>query len=453
MSYLYGDSTPSSLESNFIDFLGDCLDFSAQLLASTESMRRERDNGDALRQAAGADTRRLEGLALVVSSAVKNVSIGHEDDRTANCGAAIVRSASELVKVEIEQVDAALKGELAKLDAIALAERQSCVKALETLLLRHDFPHTRRSVSLTVKSGGSYAARLRIATPFGIAATLDLEVPASHLFGHPLRLDRVVERLEVQAPDGGGWLHKEGRIRPQRFEKLYVAHLQIDAEESVIKLRSSADGTGQGFDVYVRPAAPRVRLVRAVDREASAEQPFEVAEADEASLVALLEKLEVPVRELTTHRKALVDATLDDRPLGDHDEPSLLVERLVPVIAPVTQEISRRSPSPTELVLKRLVSGGRREEIFVTKAELAKRLDRLAPPLRAVFDPLGLADGNGAAAPATRSASPPEGGGEPATLVMARRSPAPEARPPEAVAPELAAIANGHHDAESPRGG
>ena len=29
MSYLYGDSTPSPLEVNFVDFLGDCLDFCA----------------------------------------------------------------------------------------------------------------------------------------------------------------------------------------------------------------------------------------------------------------------------------------------------------------------------------------------------------------------------------------------------------------------------------------
>ena len=56
MSYLFGDSTPSPLEINFVDFLGDCLDFSAQLLSSTESMRREGEKGDALKRAAQADT-------------------------------------------------------------------------------------------------------------------------------------------------------------------------------------------------------------------------------------------------------------------------------------------------------------------------------------------------------------------------------------------------------------
>jgi hypothetical protein len=366
-------------------------------------------------------------------------------------------------------VNATLQAELAKLDAIALRERETCVKALETLLLRHDLPQTRRSVTLQAKSGAPYAARLRVETPFGVAATLELDVPASHVFGHPLRVDRIVERLEVQAPDVGGWLHKEGRIRPQRLEKLYVVHLDIDAAESTIKLRSSADGTGQGFDVIVRPEAPRVRLVRAGDRDPSTEQPFDVGESDEASLVALLEKLEVPARELTTHRRALVKSSLDDRPLAEHEGPSVLAERLVGVMAPITKEISRRSPSGTELVLKRLVSGGRREEIFVTKAELVKRLDRLSPSLRSVFDPLGLGDTSVSSAPASRSAPAPADsaasqGGDPATLVMARKAPAAEAPRPAASsgvavshqvdvgAQDISLVSNDHLDADWPRG-
>jgi hypothetical protein len=131
----------------------------------------------------------------------------------------------------------------------------------------------------------------------------------------------------------------------------------------------------------------------------------------------LLEKVEAPTRELAWLRKALVEAHLDDRLLRDHESPSVLVERIVSAIAPLTQEIARRSPSPTELVLKRLVGGGRREEIFVTKTELRNKLDRVPPALRAVFNPLGLGGENGASAQ----------GSEPATLVMARRASASDA--------------------------
>ena len=429
--------------------LGRLPRFPAQLLASTESMRRESEKGDALRRAAQADTQRLERLAQVVASAVKDVSMA---TATTLPPAVPYRSCARraILRAEIEQVNSTLQAELAKLDALTLSERASCVKALETLLLRHDLPHTRRSFSFQIKSSAPYAARLRATTPFGVAATLELDVPASHLFGHALRVDRVVERIEVQAPDGGGWLHKEGRIRPHRLEKFYVSQLELDAAESSIKLRSNVDGSGAGFDVIFRAEEPHVRLARVGDRDAAGEQPFDVAEADAANLLKLLEKLEAPAVDLAGHRRSLLQATLDHRPLGDHESPSVLVERLVAAMAPVTQEIARRSPSTTELVLKRLVSGGRREEIFVAKAELVKRLDHLPMHLRAIFGPLGLGEAGAA------SAAPH--GGEPATLVMAKRSSAPEA---QAVAvshqvdvgvSDAPVVPNGHRGAESSRG-
>jgi hypothetical protein len=453
MSYLYGDSTPSPLEVNFVDFLGDCLDFCAQLLASTESMRRETANGDALRRASQADAQRLERLASAVATAVKDAST-HGDDHTTRCGVAIVRSSSDLVRIEIDQVNSRLHAELAQLDATMLRERHSCVKALETLLLRHHLPQSRMSLTLQARANGPYGAWLRVGTPFGLGANLELDVPAAHVFGHALRVDRVIDRLEVQAPDTGGWLHKEGKIRAHRLEKLYVAHLDLDAEQSCIKLRAAADGSGPGFDVLVRAEAPVVRLVRVGERDTAPDEPFEVEDADAVALLKFMEKLETPARELVAHRKALVQANLDDRPLGEHDQPSVLAERLVAAVAPVTQEIARRSPSTTELVLKRMVSGGRREEIFVTKADLQRRIEHLPLPLRAVFDPLGLGAANGpaplvAAAPArpaspetpaspeasrTRTSSgspappsPAPPAKEPATLVMARRAPGPDA--------------------------
>jgi hypothetical protein len=53
-------------------------------------------------------------------------------------------------------------------------------------------------------------------------------------------------------------------------------------------------------------------------------------------------------------------------------------------------EIARRSGAPGELVLRRDVGDGRREEIYVTKAELWERLLVLPPERRMAFTALGL---------------------------------------------------------------
>jgi len=427
MSYLYGDSTPSPLEVNFVDFLGDCLDCCAHLLISTEALRQEAERGDTLRRTADADAKRLERLASAVSSAVKDVPAIQGDDHATRCAVAIVRSSSDLVRNEIEQVNTTLQSALASLDVARAAERQSCEKSFETLLLKHDLPQSSKGLSFQMQPNAPYAARLRVSTPYGVGAILGLDVPSSNLYGHPFRIDRVIERLEVQGPDAGGWLKKEGTMRPQRLDKLHLTYLDLDADESLIKLRAAADGSGSGFDVLVRSEGPRVTLKRVGDREGAAEMSFDVEDPDAGSLLKLLEKLEGPARELTSHRKVLVEAHLDDRLLRDHEDPGLLVERLIKVIAPVVQEIARRSPTSSELVLKRLVTGGRREEIFVTKAELRARIDHLPPPLRAVFDPLGLREPSAArpsSVPPPLPTTTPAHGTDPATLVMARRAPA-----------------------------
>jgi hypothetical protein len=430
MTYLYGDSTPSPLEVNFVDFLRDCLDFSVQVALSTDGLLRQAERGDVLRQSARSDIDRLEKLGSAVVTAVKSVSTGDGNGPTARCALSIVRTTSDLVRSEVQSVNTALEIEEAKLELARAGERENCVKALEVLLLRHDLPDTRSSLNLKARATAPYAAQVRTATPLGLQATIELEVPSSHLFAHVIRVDRIVERLEIQAPEIGGWLHKERKMRSQRLEKLHVVELDLGTKESSIQLRVAADGSGPGFDVLVSAEGPNVRLVRIAERDGSPEPPFEVDQPDAGNLLELLHKLEASARELEAHRKTLVQASLDDRLLRDHDAPTVLIERLVHAIAPVVREISLRSPTTSELVLKRLVGGGRREEIFVAKSELREKLELLPPAFRGMFDPLALEDeragvplaateNSPSQSPASRSAAPQAN--EPSTLVMARK--------------------------------
>jgi hypothetical protein len=57
-------------------------------------------------------------------------------------------------------------------------------------------------------------------------------------------------------------------------------------------------------------------------------------------------------------------------------------------MAPVVQEIAARSQSPGELVLRRLLADDRREEVFLSKSELRRKLEPLPEGERALFDTL-----------------------------------------------------------------
>src|SRR4029077_3711599 len=98
MGYLYGDSTPSPLEVNFVDFLRDGVDFCVQVLLSSERLRRETANGEAVRRAASTDAARFERLVSAVSLALKDASVGEGNAQVAPCAVAIMRATGDLVR-------------------------------------------------------------------------------------------------------------------------------------------------------------------------------------------------------------------------------------------------------------------------------------------------------------------------------------------------------------------
>jgi hypothetical protein len=56
-------------------------------------------------------------------------------------------------------------------------------------------------------------------------------------------------------------------------------------------------------------------------------------------------------------------ATYEGHAISDLDEPRLIAGRMVAVLAPIVRDIADRSGAPGELVLRRDVRAGRREEV------------------------------------------------------------------------------------------
>jgi hypothetical protein len=388
MSYLFGDSTPSKLEINYIEFLRDAVEFSVQVLLADQRIAAGRTQTRSLEHATVAEVERLQKLGPLVAKAFEGTPLGAADSPTARCAAAITNSANDLVRAEAIRMRDALDAELARRDAQAAQERDGCVKALETFAVKHDMPGMAVDVHLAVTGGVRYAGRARMKTGFGLDAVFDLEVPANSMFERVVRVERLIERLDVQAPEVGGWLSKGVKQRTQHLEKHHISELSLGPSGGTIKLRVAADGSGPGFDVILAKEAPRVRMVRVDQQEGATDQPFDVDEEDAKKLLALHGKLSAAVAELTRHRRRLVEAWIDGEVMRTHAKPTLLVERLIANLAPVVQEISARSQSPNELVLRRLLSGDRREEIFMPKAELKAKLEPLQDANRALFEPL-----------------------------------------------------------------
>ncbi len=390
MTYLFGDSSPSDLDIDFIEFLREALDFSVQVLAAHERMLLGTAHAVEVRKECDAEVARIEALGAAQARAIEAFDIGAAESPTAQCSEALLRGAAETVRTAIERVRAAGAADLAKIDEEARRDRERCAEALALFLRHHDLPKMSSELRLQQQNGNGYAARLYVRGLEVLQGVLELEIAPTHLFAAVTRVDKLVDRLEVHAPESGGWLRKEVKLRPQRLEREFITAVVAGARETMIHLRTAADGTGVGFDLTIPDGGVRVSLRRV--GEATELPPFDLDETDSEKVRDFRDKLLAATADLRGARKALLEATIGDTALVEGGDPKAIVERLVAAIAPVVREIAKRSLAPTELVLKRQTGDGRREEIFVSRRDLQVKLRGLGPTARAVFAPLELGE-------------------------------------------------------------
>ena len=97
MSYLFGDSTPSPFEINFIDFLRLALGFSVHVLGVEERVVTERARRGQLEQDADSDRHRLELLLARLTDVTRGAAAGSQP-RVAEHAESIQGKAREIVE-------------------------------------------------------------------------------------------------------------------------------------------------------------------------------------------------------------------------------------------------------------------------------------------------------------------------------------------------------------------
>ena len=109
-----------------------------------------------------------------------------------------------------------------------------------------------------------------------------------------------------------------------------------------------------------------------------------------AAVEKLWQAIRAECQALMDHKERLTKLELDGKDVFAEHLALDLVRRLVATFAPTAKEIAARSPSAEELSLKTESEDGRREEIYLKKEEIFRKLQPLPASGREVFAPLGL---------------------------------------------------------------
>src|SRR5206468_8488117 len=134
MTYLFGDSSPSNLDIDYIEFMREALDFSVQVLAAHERMVAGAARAVEIKLHGDAEVQRIEGLGATLARAVEAFDIGAAESPTAQCAGALLRGAAETVRSSIDRVYGNSAAEVGKLEEVARRDRERWGGALGEVL-------------------------------------------------------------------------------------------------------------------------------------------------------------------------------------------------------------------------------------------------------------------------------------------------------------------------------
>jgi hypothetical protein len=390
VSFLYGDSTKFPHDIDYIELTRNAVDCAVQLLSAQHAIAAALAREETQNQTRNVERARL----LAMSEAMENAFapfLSRESEHTAQAAARALKVAK--TSLEEARADEERRATEAAAHAQQVLQRagESAHRALEAFLVRYDLPETELGLTLSCAGEQGYAGEIAIRCPFGVRATFALRIGADHAWSRPRRVGDLVPSMEVRVPQPSGWISRRVEMATTKLDRMFVTGVRGAGADFELSLRKAA-GTGPGYRITVDLRGERGVLLTPLDETglSDSEAPLHLEGEEGQRMLELSHRIIASVQGLNSLRGSMSSVALEDRPLPPLEWPELVAQRLLAQLAPIVTEIARRSGAPGELVLRRDVGDGRREELYVTKADLLDRLLVLPPERRAPFAALGL---------------------------------------------------------------
>lgn len=404
MGQLYGDSTPFPYAIDFLEVVRAVVDCGVDLMRAQEGISQAVERVRALQAETEIEKTRLKSFADAFEAATTPLRSG-ATERVGGILQRVQESALKSVAVELDAVDRRAAEGLTAARSQASAFRDDVQRTVERFVQRFELPGTGFALRLTASEDETYAAEARMLTPFGLDATFTLSVPADSSWSRLRRVGDLYKDFEIHVPKEVGLFSKSTKLMPLRMDKLLVLQVEHAANRTWIRL-GSRDDAGHALEVSTRDGVRSASIVPVDATGKPADSPFKLEGGDAGLVGELRDTIVRTFGNLVGQRRAMTAATLDGKPLRDLTEPQVVVSRLVALLAPIVQEIDKRSGASGELVLRRDLEQGHRDEVYVTKWELQERIQVLSPAAQAVFEPFGLARGPRSLRAASRPPTP-----------------------------------------------
>ncbi|MEJ7603459.1 MAG: hypothetical protein WKG01_36575 [Kofleriaceae bacterium] len=377
--YRYGDGTPFPLEENFIETLTSAVESCTNAFLPLAELDTRRERARDTRREAEREGGRLDDLERTISSALapyapvdKKAGITHTvAQKLALAAKQAIAEAKRQIDQRVQQTEAQAAGRTSA-DAI--------LKALRPFFDEQTLPKTAWIMSWDVRGGEPHADA--VATAGRISASFTLSPDPYRV---PIRVDQLSEGVIVHMLKKGVF----GKAKPAPIDlgKYVMVAFERSTSQMVVTLKENPNKASPGLRFAVADGgATWTTITAAGDAEGEA-NPLDME--DVSPIRQLVERANNALKDLI-NRRSLVELSLSGKSITELEEPRIVPLELLNQLTPLARSIRERSRMSGELVLKRDVGDGRREELFVPRSTLAQQFMRLPADYRRPFEDMGI---------------------------------------------------------------
>ena len=378
--YRYGDGTPFPLDENFIETMTSAVEACTSAFLPLTELDTRRDRAKAARTEADGELARLAELDKAVQTAMAPFAAA---DRRSAQAQAVAQKVVQLARQSIQQARTQVEGRVTALEAQAGAgtAADAVLHALRPFFDHHTLPNTKWTFAWDAR--GTEATAEGVATAGRLTASFSFAVGGT--WRMPVRVDQLAEAVVVHMMKKG--LLGKAKPAPVDLGKYVVVAFERTAAGHVITLKEKPDRASQGLRFSVTDSGATWESLGASGQTETEANPLD--HEDEGGVRRLGEAANKALDELVGHR-TLTDLTLGGQALAAMPEPRAVPMEVLRQLTPLSRTIRERSRVHGELVLKRDLADGRREELFVPRAKLSQHFAKLPAEYRKPFEDMGV---------------------------------------------------------------
>lgn len=387
-SYLYADSEPFPHSFDFLATLRAFLACGSGVLSAVGEIERLEADAGTDRGRADEDARAMDIFAKTLSDHIAIAIKRNPKPATIEMIARDVeRSLMSAVDTAKAARNATLRAFEVQHDASVDGHREAIRRSIDSFFLQADLDVLESKLVLALAADG-YAASVGCVFPGAIDVLFSLGSQRVEAWRRPRRIHDLVGEVQLQVGMKKKFLSRDLTRERLRIDDHFIQAVELEMGAARIVLRKKLEGPDVLTLHLGRENGEVIGQIDRADRDVQG--AFSAVPEDRGVLERLWMTLEESTRDLVLQRTHVDAATMEDMPIYEPQQALHFVETYVELFAPVVAEIAERSPSSKELSMKIEHEGGRREELYLRRDDIATIVGTLDARKMQVFAPLEI---------------------------------------------------------------